>query len=176
MLSGLLRCARCGLKLSVAYRGGEAPDGRYQCMTGTREHGRPVCQSFAALRVDRAVEAEVLEACGPLGGEASLQAVTQRRSEDEQKRRMREIAIEKARYEVDRVRRQYDAVDPANRLVAAELEARWNAALTNAAEAGSRWVNAAGESAPLSDEQRDRILSLGSQLRLVWEIRRHRWS
>jgi DNA invertase Pin-like site-specific DNA recombinase len=169
MLSGLLRCARCGLKLSVAYRSAHGRSGRYQCMTGTREQGRPVCQSFAAYRVDQAVEAELLKTCEPFAVEASIQAVSEKKSEAGQKRRMLEIALEKARYEADGARRQYDAVDPANRLVAAELEARWNMALTNAAAAEQRLKDAADEPAPLSAEQREKLLTLGTNLRLLWD-------
>jgi len=169
MLSGLLRCAKCGLKLSVGYRGGQGHNGRYQCLSGTREQGKPVCQSFAAFRVDQAVEAEVLKACERFGVDASIQALAEKKSETEQKRKMLEIALEKARYEVNHARRQYDAVDPANRLVAAELEARWNLALGNAAEAELRLKNAADERKPLSQEQREKILSLGANLRLLWD-------
>ena len=168
MLSGLLRCAKCGLQLAVSYRGGEGPNARYQCLTGTREQGRPVCQSFAAFRVDQAVEREVLEVCQPFAVEASLQALTENRTKTEQKRKILGIALEKARYEVDRARRQYDAVDPANRLVAAELEARWNAALATAAEAEFRLANVMAEPQALSPEQRQKILSLGADLRCVW--------
>ena len=168
MLSGLLRCAKCGLKLSVAYRGGHGDNGRYQCLTGTREQGKPICQTFAAFRVDQAVEVEVLKACERFGVEASMQAVTETNSEAEQKRRLLETALEKARYEADRARRQYDAVDPANRLVAVELEARWNLALTNAAEAETKLKNVVGERQPLTQEQRDRIFSLGANLKLLW--------
>lgn len=168
LLTGLLRCAKCGLKLSVTYRGGKGPNGRYQCLTGTREQGKPVCQAFAAFRVDRAVEVEVLEACQPLGVEASLEALTRTGAETEQKRRLHETALEKARYEVDRARRQYEAVDPANRLVASELETRWNTALTNAAEAESRLAGVADEKSALSEEQRRTILALGENLSRVW--------
>lgn len=168
MLAGLLRCAKCGLKLSVAYRGGDGPNGRYRCTTGSREQGKPVCQSFAAFRVDQAVEKEVLEACQPMGAEASFQALTQTRTETDQKRRVLEIALKKARYEVDLARRQYDAVDPANRLVASELEARWNTALSNAAEAESRLASATSEQMALTDEQRRQILALGTNLSRVW--------
>jgi excisionase family DNA binding protein len=136
---------------------------------GAREQGKPVCQSFAAFRVDQAVEAEVLKACERFGVEASIQAITQTNSELEQKRKLLEIALEKARYEVDHARRQYDAVDPANRLVAAELEKRWNLALTNATEAETRWKGAIGEREPLSQEQRDKILSLGANLKRLWD-------
>jgi hypothetical protein len=169
LLSGLLRCAKCGLKLSVAYRSAAGRNGRYQCTTGTREQGKPICQSFAAFRVDQAVEAELLKACEPLGIEAALQAVAGKKEETEQKRKLLEIALEKACYEVDRARRQYDAVDPANRLVAAELEARWNLALTNAAEAELKLKHAVGDPAPLSSEQRAKMMSLGSNLRLLWD-------
>lgn len=169
MLSGLLRCAKCGLKLAVGYRGGQGHNGRYQCLAGTREQGKPVCQSFAAFRVDQAVEAEVLKACERFGVDASMQALAEKKSETEQKRKMLEIALEKARYEVDHARRQYDAVDPANRLVAAELEARWNLALGNAAEAELRLKHAADEREPLSQEQREKILLLGANLRLLWD-------
>jgi hypothetical protein len=138
-------------------------------MTGTREQGKPVCQSFAAFRVDQAVETELLKACEPLGIEASIQAIAGKKVETEQKRKMLEIALEKAHYEVDRARRQYDAVDPANRLVAAELEARWNLALTNTAEAELKLKSAVGDPAPLSPEQRAKMMSLGSDLRLLWD-------
>lgn len=168
LLTGLLRCAKCGLKLSVTYRGGKGPNGRYQCLTGIREQGKPVCQAFAAFRVDRAVEVEVLEACQPLGVEASLEALTRTGAETEQKRRLLETALEKARYEVDRARRQYEAVDPANRLVASELETRWNTALTNAADAESRLAGVADEKPALSEEQRRTILALGENLSRVW--------
>jgi excisionase family DNA binding protein len=104
-----------------------------------------------------------------LGVEASIQSLTEKRAETEQKRRLLEVALEKARYEADRARRQYDAVDPANRLVAAELEARWNQALNNAAEAEMRLTNAKSDPDLLSQEQRDKILSLGSNLRLLWD-------
>lgn len=169
MLAGLLRCSKCGLKLAVAYRGGTGPSGRYQCMTGTREQGKPICQSFAAFRVDQAVEREVLEAVQPMGIEAALQASTQARTETEQKRRLLEIALKKARYEVDLARRRYDAVDPANRLVASELEARWNVALTEATEAESRLANVVADAVVMSDEQRQKVVALGANLSRVWE-------
>jgi len=168
LLAGLLRCGNCGLKLSVSYRGGEGPNGRYQCVTGSREQGKPVCQSFAAFRIDQAVESEVLEACRPLGIEASLEALNRTGAEAVQKRRLLEIAWEKARYEVERARRQYDAVDPANRLVASELEVRWNTALTHAAEAESRLASVVDEKSALSEEQRRTLLALGENLGLAW--------
>lgn len=168
MLSGLLRCGKCGLKLSVAYRDGQGKSGRYQCMRGMREEGKPLCQTFAAFRVDQAIEAELMKACEPLGLEASLRALDEDNSAREQKRKLLETALEKARYEVDRARRQYDAVDPANRLVAAELEGRWNQALNDAGEAEMKLEMATREQGALSPEQKQRIRSLGSNLKRAW--------
>jgi len=168
MLTGLLRCGKCGLKLSVAYRDGQGRSGRYQCLRGMREEGKPLCQTFAAFRVDQAVEAELMKACEPLSIEASLQALEESGSAMEQKRSLLETALEKARYEVDRARRQYDAVDPANRLVAAELETRWNQALNNASEAKAKLEAASREQGALSPEQEQMIRSLGSNLQKAW--------
>lgn len=168
LLAGLLRCHACGHKMRVGYRGGNEPSGRYFCMTGSRGQGTPSCQCFAAFRVDRAVVDLVLETCQPLGIEASLQAGGGNRVERDQKRRMLELAVERARYEVDRARRQYDAVDPANRLVAAELEARWNVALTQAAEAETRLQTESATVKPLDEDQRRRLRALGGDLRRLW--------
>jgi hypothetical protein len=78
------------------------------------------------MRIDRAVGAEVIERLQPLGIEAALAAADMQRVENTEKRRQVEFTLEQARFEVARARRQYDAVDPDNRLVAGELERRWN--------------------------------------------------
>jgi DNA invertase Pin-like site-specific DNA recombinase len=168
LLAGLLRCRKCGHKMHVGYRGGAGPCGRYYCMTGSRVQAAPSCQCFAAFKVDRAVVDLVMETCQPLGIEASIQAMNGNRAEADQKQRMLELAVERARYEVDRARRQYDAVDPANRLVAAELEARWNAALVQASEAETRLQAKAGSITVLNENQRRRLMELGADLQRLW--------
>src|SRR6185437_2167717 len=122
LLAGLLRCGHCGRKLHVAYSGKDGNTGRYHCQGGFINHGGDRCISFGGMRIDREVGTEVIERLQPLGIEAALaaQAVRSRASED--KRQQVELALEQARYEVSHARRQYDAVDPDNRLVAAELE------------------------------------------------------
>jgi DNA invertase Pin-like site-specific DNA recombinase len=168
LLSGLLRCARCGHKLQVAYRGGLGNGARYCCLTGSRKDGKSLCQTFAAVKVDRAVADDVLEACQPLAVEASLQVLNATCAQQGEKRRMLELALERARYEVDRTRRQYDAVDPVNRLVAAELEARWNASLMEAQEAEARLSAASHAQPPITETQRARLLTLGGNLQELW--------
>jgi DNA invertase Pin-like site-specific DNA recombinase len=168
LLAGLLRCRKCGHKMQVGYRGGAGRCGRYSCLHGPHEQGGLPCQTFAAFRVDSAVVALVLETCQPLGVEASLQAMNGNRAAADQKRRALALALERARYEVDRARRQYDAVDPVNRLVAAELEARWNAALMHASEAEARLQSETMAIDVPDESQRRRLMELGADLHRLW--------
>jgi hypothetical protein len=84
--------------------------------------------------VERVVIQSVLAAIQPAGIEAAVKMSEGAKAEDDEKRKALKLALERARYEAARARRQYDAVDPENRLVASELEARWNQALEHVAE------------------------------------------
>ena len=161
LLAGLLRCARCARMLFVAYAGvgGRVP--RYACRGGRTARGSGACQSLGSLRVDRAVADLVLEAIQPASIDAATQAMERALNEDQEKKQALEMALEKARYEARRVQRQFDAVDPDNRLVAGELEARWNGALERVTEIETR-LNAQRENAhPLSASQKERLRHLG---------------
>ncbi len=168
LLAGLLRCARCGRKLHVAYSGTDGRVPRYHCRGAQINHGEAWCISFGALRADQAVAEVVLEALQPIGIEASIELIKGSQAEGDLKRRSLELALEKARYEADRAHRQYNAVDPANRLVAAELEKRWNVALEEVAEVQARWQTELKGTEALSEEQRQRLLTLGSDLDALW--------
>ena len=126
LMAGLLRCGHCGRKLYVGY-GGKA--GRYYCQGARVNHGVERCISFGGLRADHAVGAEVLRVLKPLGVDAALRALQAQRSEASAAQRQLELALQQAHFEASHARRQYDAVDPVNRLVAGELERRWNEAL-----------------------------------------------
>ena len=89
------------------------------------------CISFGGSRIDRAVVQEVLDRLQPLGVEAALSAMNAHAEEDLEKRRQLGNALEQARFEAARAHRQYDQVDPDNRLVAGELERRWNERLAS---------------------------------------------
>jgi hypothetical protein len=168
LLSGLLRCGRCGRLLFVAYGGVAGKVPRYGCRGGRTERGSASCQSLGSLRVDRKVAELVLDAIRPAGIEAAMQAMEVAVNEDKEKQRALEMALEKARYEAQRAARQFDAVDPDNRLVAGELEARWNQALERVAEIEARVSAQREQSQPLSAEQKERLRELGNNLRLVW--------
>ncbi|MBV9035042.1 MAG: recombinase family protein, partial [Acidobacteriaceae bacterium] len=168
LLSGLLRCGRCGRKLQVVYsgRGGRVP--RYVCRgdRGDRESSR--CLTMGSLRLDRAVAESVLAGIQPAGIEAALQLSEHVQIQDEEKRKALELALERARYEEKRARRQYDAVDPENRLVASELEARWNRALVQVAEAEARLTTATSTATTLSAAQKQELMNLSEDLVAVW--------
>lgn len=169
LLAGLLRCGHCGRKLHVAYSGENGSAGRYHCRGSQINHGGDRCISFGGMRIDRAVGAEVIERLQPLGIEAALGAMEAQRTENAEKRRQIELAIEQARYEATRARRQYDAVDPDNRLVAAELEQRWNERLL--AVRGledERDALAVNSHTMHTEAERERLLALGADVDGAW--------
>lgn len=168
LLAGLLRCGKCGHKLNVKYRGADGKAPRYICQYGQREQGRPKCLSFGGNRVDKKVEQQILAACQPLVVESSLLSADKSQKESSRKKRALELALERARYDVERARKQYDAVDPENRLVAAELEKRWNAAIEVASEAETRLKQEESTNAHVDPSLRQKLLQLGSNLESIW--------
>ena len=168
MLSGLLRCGRCGRRLHVAYSGNGGQVPRYACHGGRVNRGAAACLSVGSVRVDQAVVDQVLDAIQPAGLQAALDAMEQVLHEDETKRHAVELALEKARYEARRAQRQFDATDPENRLVAGELERRWNQSLEQVSDLESRLLALRTQSEPLSHREQDRLLELGGDLRLLW--------
>jgi hypothetical protein len=169
LLSGLLRCGRCGRKLHVAYSGTTGRVPRYVCNGSRVDRGSASCLTIGGLRVDRAVAAAVLDAIHPAGVEAALEALDRGLSAHNTKRQALELALEKARYEAQRTRRQYDLVDPANRLVAGELERRWNETLEQVAEVEAQLATLERHPITLSEEQRQGLLTLGQDLAAVWQ-------
>jgi DNA invertase Pin-like site-specific DNA recombinase len=169
LLSGLLRCGRCGRRLFVADSGTGGRVPRYACHGGRVDRGATACLTIGSLRVDGAVVAHVLDAIQPAGIEAALTAMHDALHDDDTKRQAVELALEKARYEARRAQRQFDAVDPDNRLVASELEQRWNHALAQVADVEARLHTLRERPEPLNDAQRAQLLELGSDLRVLWQ-------
>ena len=168
LLAGLLRCARCGRKLHVAYGGNGGKVARYHCCGGNINHGVAKCLSIGSWRVEQGVTEVVLDALQPLGVEAAMKAWDESRQEQDVKTKTLTLALEKARYEADRLRRQFDAVDPANRLVAGELEGRWNGALAEVEQAQKKLEASRTVAQPLDQTERHRLLQLGADLRETW--------
>ncbi|MCP4309565.1 MAG: recombinase family protein [bacterium] len=164
LLPGLLRCAQCGHKLTVTYA---KKLSRYVCRSSNVTHAKSKCISFASRKVDQAVAALVLEALLPSGVEAALQAWESLSNQQDEKLHQLQLALEKAHYESDRAQRQFDAVEPENRLVASELEGRWNESLSRRRELEQR-LDEIDASKPFTEKDRERLLELGQDLETAW--------
>jgi DNA invertase Pin-like site-specific DNA recombinase len=168
LLAGLVRCHRCASKLTVHYTGAGHNVLRYTCYRAWLDKGQPRCITLAGTPIDAAVSREVLRAVQPAAIEAAILAY-----EDETSKRDEVLAalqrdLQAARYQAQRAQKQYDTADPENRLVADELERRWNQALQCVRELEKRIEEQSrsedGKQAPTADE----FVELATQLEAIW--------
>jgi excisionase family DNA binding protein len=171
LLVGLLRCGHCGRKLRVQHNGRRGV-ARYLCRDAKGHGFRTTCIAFGNMRIDAAVSEEVLRVIAPLGLEAALQAIADHEHVDTEQLRQRELALEQARFEAARAHRQYNAVDPENRLVAGDLERRWNERLREVARLEEEARDARDKQRPvLTEAERAEILALAVELPRLWNHR-----
>lgn len=168
LLAGLLRCGRCGRKLHVRYWGRSGTSARYLCK-GDYDSGGQYCLAFGGGMVDRRLSQEILRAISPLSIEASLEAVGDLESQENEHRAALVRQLEQLEYEAQRAFEQYDEVDARNRLVAAELEQRWNAKLEASEKTRTKIRELETEIPRMSAADRDKILALGTSFQNVWE-------
>jgi DNA invertase Pin-like site-specific DNA recombinase len=167
LLAGLIRCRRCGRKLTLRYSGMKHQIPRYSCTRGWMDNGEPRCIAFGGLRVDDAIEEALLGVVGPAAVTAAMAAAKQATQQRDQVCEALGRDLEAAHYAADRAFRQYDAADPANRLVAGELETRWNRALARVAEVESR-IAAHNATTPALVIDPAALGCLASNLHAVW--------
>jgi DNA invertase Pin-like site-specific DNA recombinase len=168
LLAGLLRCGHCGAKLLAQYPAPRVT--RYQCSGYLLNRDHACCVMFGGLRADRLVSEQLLQCLTPFGSEAAIEAIESLEGVRDERVQQMALALEHARYEVTRARRQYDAVDPANRLVAAELERRWNQALTTEAQLEAELVTLQQSRVrPLTDIQKRELLTFARDLPSLWD-------
>lgn len=165
LLGGLLRCKRCGRKMLVHYSGKVI---RYQCKGALQNHGAPRCIGFGGLRVDEALSEAILKAISPLGIEAALQAaeVLEQKKDDLHQHHL--LSLQQAQYEAERIERQYEAVEPENRLVTAELEKKWEQALNKVTQCEQRLSRVPVNQHLFTQKDKEKLLELGTQLRQFW--------
>jgi DNA invertase Pin-like site-specific DNA recombinase len=138
LLTGLLRCGRCGRKLHVRYWGKSGTAARYVCR-GDFSAGGQYCLGFGGATVDKQISEQVLEMISPLTIEASLQAAQSYEVAQRQSTQALRLQIEQVEYEVARAFEQYDQADPKHRLVTSQLESRWNAKLEELTQLQDQW-------------------------------------
>ncbi len=168
LLHGLVACGACGHKMVVKYKGGA----QYLCTYLRGQYGVPVCQRIRADAVDDAVVAAFFAALTPLELDAYARALTTERAREECLDQAHRQHLERLRYEADLAQRQFTRVDPENRLVAAELERRWEGALSalkHAEEACASQRRPRTSAVPLPPAVRARLEQVGEHLPVLWD-------
>jgi DNA invertase Pin-like site-specific DNA recombinase len=168
LLQGVVLCGRCGRRMSVRYiLGGSTPS--YECNQVHKEQGGRLCQFIRGDGVDAALARLFLEAIQPAQLQVSLATLAEIEQQSRQLERQWQLRLERARYEADLARRRFLAVDPDNRLVARNLEKDWNEKLAAVEHLQQEQRNVLSQSAaPLSAQERQRILELAEDLPALW--------
>jgi DNA invertase Pin-like site-specific DNA recombinase len=168
LLHGLVYCGECGHKMLVQYKGRT----RYICNFLRQKYQVPVCQCLPADPIDDYVVKTFFEALSPMELDLCAQAIAVADREQEQSRRAHEQQLERLRYQARLAERQYQKADPDNRLVAAELENRWEAALQDLKRAEEQWQRVQDEHRPsdmISPALRESFADVARGLPELWQ-------
>jgi hypothetical protein len=169
LLQGIAICGRCGRRMSLRYTGPNGDYPVYCCRVDRDQRAGALCQEVRALPVDTLVERVLLDALAPDQIAIAIAAMGQLEEESRQLDRQWTLRRERARYEAERARRQYDTVEPENRLVARSLERTWEDKL-RAVEAieqeYARWHSEAP--VVIGEAERAALLRLGENLPQIW--------
>lgn len=168
LLHGIAWCARCGHKMYVRYKGG----GEYVCNHLRSHQGLPACQYIRAPRVDTAVAEAFLTALAPAELDALSRAHRAQQQMNAALHTSAERQLERKQYAAALAERQFNRVDPDNRLVADELERRWEAALKEVREAEEALAKQAAPQPAsrmaIGKALNGKIVSLAGRLPQIW--------
>jgi DNA invertase Pin-like site-specific DNA recombinase len=166
LLQGIVFCGRCGCRMQPQY---SASSPSYACRTRKQRDGEPVCQSLTLAHVDGAVAEAFLAVLRPATIDALLALSAELERERGQIDHQWHLRLDRARYEAERARRQYDQCEPEHRLGARELETRWNARLQALAELEEEYRREQGRGlAPLSEDEKAVLRSLVGNVAGLW--------
>src|SRR2546421_6298660 len=170
LLQGIVRCGYCGAFLHLRYSGPHGDFPVYVCSNDQRQFGGKRCQEVRAIALDTQVEQRFLEAVRPDQLTLAVAALAHLEQEEQAAHKQWELRLERARYEAKRAERQYQTVEPENRLVARWLEKQWEEQL-RAVETVEKEYHAWKSSRFGSFTQADReaIVALGSDLPTLWQ-------
>ena len=171
LLQGMVFCGSCGHRMSTGYK----PYGRYVCQTLKRQFGEAHCDFLNAKVIDSVVVQAFFEALQPAQLDALEQVVANHDQEYLQLRHYWQNRLQQVTYEAHRAQRQYQAVDPENRLVAAELERRWEASLQRLRETETAYATFETEHKPLtlSAEWCEQFRHICQNLPSLWDELTH---
>jgi DNA invertase Pin-like site-specific DNA recombinase len=168
LLHGIVYCGECGHKMLVQYKGGN----QYLCNYLRQTHGVPVCQRMPADHIDAQVVEAFFQALSPIELDAYEQSLQAQSKSDLKIKQAQAQQLKRLRYEANLAQRQYDQVDPDNRLVAAELERRWEAALValkHAEETFALEQQITQTAASLPEELKAAFSAIGQKLPQIWD-------
>jgi hypothetical protein len=168
LLAGLLRCRRCGHKLTVRYTGSRHDVLRYSCWRGFLDNGEPRCIAFGGVPADDAIGREVLRVVQPAAVEAAILASQEQAQQRDQVVAALQRDLEAAQYAARRAQKQFDAADPENRLVTDELERRWNQALQQVQAVQEQLDERVRHEQQITAPTREELLDLATQLESLW--------
>ena len=169
LLQGIVSCGRCARRMCLRYSGPHGDYPVYVCVADSSAEGRPRCQEVRALAVDAEVERLILTALTPDRIVLAIAALGEIEEETRAMERQWSLKRERARYDAERARRQYDAVEPENRLVARSLERVWEERLRRVGQVEQEYDAWRREqSVSISDNDRAEILALGEELPRLW--------
>ena len=168
LLHGLVTCGQCGARMYAWYSHSQRP--RYSCPRALRSGVVSTCQGVQAKAVDAVVVQQVLRALEPASLELSLQAADDIDRDRQQLHEHWKQRLERARYEADRAARQYEAVEPENRLVARTLEKRWEEALRQQRQLDEEYDRYCHTMPPrLTDAESAQLRELAADIPSLWE-------
>jgi DNA invertase Pin-like site-specific DNA recombinase len=166
LLQGMVVCGRCGRRMRVNHGSRHL---RYQCQRAQIDYALPLCQAFPVRDLDQAISELFLAAVEPGAIETTLAALAVLERERQVLDRHWQLRLERARYEVQRAQRQYDAIEPENRLVARQLETRWNAALQALEQLEQDYaIVRRTELLPLDEAEQQTVRQLATDLPGLW--------
>jgi DNA invertase Pin-like site-specific DNA recombinase len=167
LLQGIVVCGRCGCRMEPHY---SSSSPAYICRSRTKRYAEPACQSLTIAHVDAAVSEAFLAVIQPAAVEAVLALGEELARQQTQVARQWQLRLERAQYEAERARRQYDQCEPENRLVARELETRWNDRLRAVAELEEDYRREQRQGLlPLTEAEYALLRSLVSDVPTLWQ-------
>lgn len=171
LLQGLLLCGTCGRRLHPRYTGNGGIYPTYQCNWRRREGlSTASCMSVRCADIDAVVVQRIFELLTPDQLQIAVQALTELEKRDAAISKQWQMKLERAEYEAQLAQRRYEEVDPANRLVAATLERKWNESLTRFEELKQSAAQIQHQAAlSITAEQKSQIMSLAKDLPKIWK-------
>lgn len=169
LLQGLAWCGKCGRSMRVRYHSqGQVPYPYYVC-SAAMGFGGVLCQSVGGRRIDAAVANHFLEQIAPAGLEIQFEAMRRAQTQEDEAETQLQLELERARYQSERMARQYNVIEPENRLVARTLESQWNEALKHTQEVEDK-IRQRQQQRALSfgDAEQEQIKRLASDLPKLW--------